>query len=95
MYLGGGAISADCSAEIMKFAEKTDCPVVSSLMGLGAFPHNHRLYVGLVGMHGRFESNKAASQCDVLITCGARFSDRVAGNRTKIRSPRQRCFILI
>ena len=83
IYLGGGAISADCSAEIMKFAEKTDCPVVSSLMGLGAFPHNHRLYVGLVGMHGRFESNKAASQCDVLITCGARFSDRVAGNRTK------------
>lgn len=83
IYLGGGAISADCSKEIREFAEKLDCPVVSSLMGLGAFNHDHELYVGLIGMHGRFESNKAASQCDVLITCGARFSDRVAGNRVK------------
>ena len=83
IYLGGGAISADCSNEIREFAEKLDCPVVSSLMGLGAFNHDHELYVGLIGMHGRFESNKAAAQCDVLITCGARFSDRVAGNRLK------------
>ncbi|MCC8016561.1 MAG: biosynthetic-type acetolactate synthase large subunit, partial [Clostridiales bacterium] len=83
IYLGGGAISADCSKEIKEFAEKLDCPVVSSLMGLGAFNHDHELYVGLVGMHGRFESNRAAAQCDVLITCGARFSDRVAGNRLK------------
>lgn len=83
IYLGGGAISADCSKEIREFAEKLDCPVVSSLMGLGAFNHDHELYVGLIGMHGRFESNKAAAQCDVLITCGARFSDRVAGNRVK------------
>lgn len=83
IYFGGGAISADCSKEIREFAEKLDCPVVSSLMGLGAFNHDHELYVGLIGMHGRFESNKAAAQCDVLITCGARFSDRVAGNRVK------------
>lgn len=83
IYLGGGAISADCSKEIREFAEKLDCPVVSSLMGLGAFNHDHELYVGLIGMHGRFESNKAAAQCDVLITCGARFSDRVAGNKVK------------
>ncbi len=83
IYLGGGAISADASSEIREFAEKLDAPVVSSLMGLGAFSNGHELYVGLIGMHGRFESNKAAAQCDVLITCGARFSDRVAGNRTK------------
>ncbi len=83
IYLGGGAISADASEEIKAFAEKLDAPVVSSLMGLGAFSSAHELYSGLIGMHGRFESNKAASQCDVLITCGARFSDRVAGNRTK------------
>ena len=83
IYLGGGAISSDCSRQIRKFAEKLDCPVVSSLMGLGAFDHDSPLYVGLIGMHGRFESNKAASQCDLLIACGARFSDRVAGNRLK------------
>ena len=83
IYLGGGAISANAGEEIKAFAEKLDAPVVSSLMGLGAFDNGHELYAGLIGMHGRFESNKAASQCDVLITCGARFSDRVAGNRTK------------
>ena len=52
-------------------------------MGLGAFPYGHPLHVGLIGMHGHFEANKAAHDCDVLITCGARFSDRVAGNRKK------------
>lgn len=83
IYLGGGAISSDASEKIAKFARKIDAPVVSSLMGLGAYPNGDDLYLGLIGMHGRFESNKAASQCDVLITCGARFSDRVAGNRTK------------
>ncbi len=83
IYLGGGAISSDASEEIRAFAEKLDAPVVSSLMGLGAFSSAHELYAGLIGMHGRFESNKAASQCDVLIACGARFSDRVAGNRAK------------
>lgn len=83
IYLGGGAISSDARSKIEKFAKKIDAPVVSSLMGLGACPNGNDLYLGLIGMHGRFESNKAASQCDVLVTCGARFSDRVAGNRTK------------
>ncbi len=83
IYLGGGTISANASAEIKVFAEKLDIPVVSSLMGIGAFDSSNKLYVGLIGMHGRFESNKAASECDVLIVCGARFSDRVAGDRNK------------
>lgn len=83
LYLGGGAISSDASKEIEEFSKKLDAPVVSSLMGLGAFPNGNERYLGLIGMHGRFESNRAASQCDVLIVCGARFSDRVAGNRTK------------
>lgn len=86
IYLGGGAISSNASKEIVKFAEKIDAPVVSSLLGLGTFNSSHPLYVGFIGMHGRFESNRAASQCDVLITCGARFSDRVAGNRVKFAS---------
>lgn len=83
IYVGGGAISSNVGEDFITFAEKIDAPVVSSLMGLGAFPHDHPLHVGLIGMHGHFESNKAAHDCDVLITCGARFSDRVAGNRKK------------
>ncbi len=83
IYLGGGVISANASDELKAFAEKLDIPVVSSLMGLGSMNNDNDLYVGLIGMHGRFESNRAAAQCDVLIACGARFSDRVAGNREK------------
>ncbi len=83
IYVGGGAILSEASDVLKAFAEKIDAPVVSSLMGLGAFPNGHELHVGLIGMHGRFESNKAAHDCDVLIACGARFSDRVAGNRAR------------
>lgn len=83
IYVGGGAISSNVGNDLVTFAEKIDAPVVSSLMGLGAFPNGHELHLGLIGMHGHFECNKAAHECDVLITCGARFSDRVAGNRAK------------
>lgn len=83
IYVGGGAILSDVGEALVTFAEKIDAPVVSSLMGLGAFPNGHPLHLGLIGMHGHFECNKAAHDCDVLITCGARFSDRVAGNRKK------------
>lgn len=83
IYVGGGAILANASEQLVKFAEKIDAPVVSSLMGLGAFPNGHPLHLGLIGMHGHFECNKAAHDCDVLIVAGARFSDRVAGNRAK------------
>ena len=83
VYVGGGAILSDVGEDLIKFAEKLDAPVASTLMGLGAFPNGHPLHLGLIGMHGRFECNKAAHDCDVLITCGARFSDRVAGNRAR------------
>lgn len=83
IYVGGGAVLSDIGEDLITFAEKIDAPVVSSLMGLGAFPNGHPLHLGLIGMHGHFECNKAAHDCDVLITCGARFSDRVAGNRAK------------
>ena len=81
IYAGGGTILSDVGEDLITFAEKLDAPVVSTLMGLGAFPNGHPLHLGLIGMHGHFECNKAAHDCDVLITCGARFSDRVAGNR--------------
>ena len=83
IYCGGGSVSSNVGKDLIRFAEKIDCPVVSSLMGLGAFPYGHPLHLGLIGMHGHFECNKAAHDCDVLIVCGARFSDRVAGNRAK------------
>lgn len=83
IYVGGGAILSGVSEDLITFAEKIDAPVVSSLMGLGAFPNGHPLHMGLIGMHGHFEANKAAHDCDVLIVAGARFSDRVAGNRKK------------
>ena len=57
--------------------------VCSSMMGLGGFPPEHRLWLGMVGMHGTYAANKAARECDLLLVCGARFSDRVAGNRTQ------------
>lgn len=83
IYAGGGAILSEIGEDFITFAEKIDAPVVSSLMGLGAFPYGHPLHMGLIGMHGHFEANKAAHDCDVLIVAGARFSDRVAGNRKK------------
>ncbi|MBR3149027.1 MAG: biosynthetic-type acetolactate synthase large subunit [Eubacterium sp.] len=83
IYCGGGTVLSGIGEDLITFAEKIDAPVVSTLMGLGAFPNGHPLHLGLIGMHGHFECNKAAHDCDVLITCGARFSDRVAGNRSK------------
>ena len=83
LYVGGGTVLSDASEALITFAEKLDAPVVSTLMGLGAFPNGHPLHLGLIGMHGHYECNKAAHDCDVLIACGARFSDRVAGNRSK------------
>ncbi|MDD6728038.1 MAG: biosynthetic-type acetolactate synthase large subunit [Eubacteriales bacterium] len=83
IYAGGGAVASNVGEDLITFAEKIDAPVVSSLMGLGSFPNGHPLHMGLIGMHGHFEANKAAHDCDVLIVCGARFSDRVAGNRKK------------
>ena len=83
IYAGGGTVSSDVGEALITFAEKLDAPVVSTLMGLGAFPNGHPLHLGLIGMHGHYECNRAAHDCDVLIACGARFSDRVAGNRFK------------
>ncbi len=83
IYMGGGVISADASQELVALAEKLDCPVASSVMGLGGFPQSHRLYMGTIGMHGGYETGKATDNCDLILTIGARFSDRVAGDREK------------
>lgn len=80
LYIGGGVIAAGAANYVRALAEKLDIPVCASLMGLGGFPADHPLWLGMVGMHGTKAANCATRDCDALIVCGARFSDRVAGN---------------
>jgi len=78
-YTGGGVISSNAHKELTWLAQKLQIPVTSTLMGLGAFPGNDRLWLGMLGMHGTYYANKAVQECDVLIAAGARFDDRVTG----------------
>ena len=80
IYVGGGAVISGASKELKEFAEKIDSPVCDTLMGKGAFDAQNPLYTGMIGMHGTKTSNLGVSECDLLITLGARFSDRVIGN---------------
>lgn len=80
IYSGGGIISSGAHKELIEFAEKFQVPVATSLMGIGGFPETHRLSTGLIGMHGSKASNMAATECDLLIAVGARFSDRVTSS---------------
>ncbi len=83
IYAGGGILSANAGDEFKTFAELIDAPVCCSLMGLGCIPASHPLCVGNIGMHGGYETGMATAECDLMIACGARFSDRVAGDREK------------
>ncbi|MDR0444376.1 MAG: biosynthetic-type acetolactate synthase large subunit [Treponema sp.] len=80
LFAGGGVILSGASAEVKKIAEQLNAPVALSLMGMGAFPHDHPLCTGLIGMHGTTASNKAVQKSDLLIAIGARFSDRVTSS---------------
>ena len=77
IYVGGGVNSSNANGALVEFVEKIKAPVCCSLMGLGGFPADHPLFTGMIGMHGTKPSNLAATQCDLLIAVGARFSDRV------------------
>ena len=79
LYVGGGVIQSNASAELRAMAEKLKCPVTTTLHGLGSFPENNPLSLGMLGMHGTWYSNIAVHYCDVLIAVGARFDDRVTG----------------
>ena len=83
MLVGGGAIQADCSCEIKELAENTGMPIVSTLMGLGSFPGDHRQFLGMSGMHGHKLANLAISESDVVVVVGSRFSERVTGDRNR------------
>ena len=87
IFVGGGAVIANASEEIRTLAHRIQAPVCDSLMGKGAFSGEDELYTGPVGMHGTKTSNYAMCECDLLITLGARFSDRVTGD-TKTFAPK-------
>ena len=83
IFVGGGAITSGAAEELRKFAHTINSPVTDSLMGKGAFSGEDELYTGMLGMHGTKTSNLGVTKCDLLITVGARFSDRVTGNAQK------------
>lgn len=83
IYAGGGVISSGASAELVEFAKKINAPVCCSLMGIGGMPGCEELYFGNLGMHGMYETGMATLNADCIIAIGARFSDRVAGDREK------------
>ncbi|MDR3295917.1 MAG: biosynthetic-type acetolactate synthase large subunit, partial [Clostridiales Family XIII bacterium] len=80
IYAGGGVILSGASEELTAFAEKSQIPVATTLMCLGAFDRRSPLSLGMVGMHGETDSNLAVHNSDLLISVGARFSDRVTGD---------------
>ncbi len=79
IYAGGGVITAGGHNELREFAEKINSPVTLTLMGLGAFPGDHPLFLGMLGMHGTAYANYATMNADLIIAVGARFDDRVTG----------------
>ena len=86
IYAGGGVVASGAYEELMEMVNKINSPIATSLMAMSAFPYNHPLYTGMIGMHGSKASNILTSKCDLLITLGARFSDRVISNQNHIRN---------
>ncbi|MDX2080869.1 MAG: biosynthetic-type acetolactate synthase large subunit [Terrimicrobiaceae bacterium] len=83
IYCGGGVISGNASAELLEFAERTQIPVATTLMGIGSFPENHPLSLKWLGMHGTVYANNAVNEADLLLAIGVRFDDRVTGKVEK------------
>lgn len=83
LIVGQGVMLSGAEKALLEFAEKTGVPVASTLLGLGVFPGNHKQFVGMVGMHGNYAPNVKTNECDVLMTVGMRFDDRVTGDVSK------------
>jgi acetolactate synthase-1/2/3 large subunit len=90
IYAGGGVINANASAALRAFSAAYQIPVASTLMGLGGFDTKHPLSLHMLGMHGTASANYAVDDCDLLITLGARFDDRVAGVPAKFAAKAKR-----
>jgi acetolactate synthase-1/2/3 large subunit len=80
---GHGVLLSGAQDDLKTFAEKTGIPVALTLLGLSAFPSGHRLYAGMLGMHGNYAPNLLTNQADLIIAIGMRFDDRVTGNISK------------
>ncbi len=83
VYTGGGAILSDASKSLTELVDTLKFPSTSTLMGLGAIPASNPYFMGMLGMHGTYESNMAMYECDVMLAVGARFDDRVTGDLAK------------
>ncbi len=83
LYIGGGAIISGCHEQLLKLAERLKLPVVSTLMGLGAFPGTHKNSLGMLGMHGAYEANMAMHNADLIFGVGVRFDDRTTNSVEK------------
>ncbi|MCX6993281.1 MAG: biosynthetic-type acetolactate synthase large subunit [Kiritimatiellaeota bacterium] len=79
LYVGGGAIAANAAEEVTQLARKAKIPVTTTLLGLGSFPETDQLALRMLGMHGSVTANYATHHCDLLVSIGARFDDRVTG----------------
>ena len=79
IYAGGGVITSGAADELKALAETANVPVTTTLMGLGAFPGDHGLFLGMLGMHGTPAANHAMTESDLIVAIGARFDDRVTG----------------
>lgn len=80
LFLAGGGVNiARANAEFTEVVNKTNVPVVTTIMGRGAVPTNHPLFIGNLGMHGAYAANMAVSECDLLFSIGTRFNDRITG----------------
>lgn len=87
IYGGGGLLIADATKELKKFVEKLQIPVNLTLMGLGAFPANHPLYISMLGMHGSYAANMSVHESDLVISIGGRFDDRATGGNFEKFAP--------
>ena len=83
IYSGGGVVLSRASEALTGFVRSLGYPITSTLMGLGAYPATDNQFVGMLGMHGTYETNMGMHDCDVLIAVGARFDDRVTGETSK------------
>ena len=83
LFVGGGAISAECSEQLIQFAQHLNLPVTASLMGLGVYPSTDKQFLGMLGMHGTYEANNAMHESDLILGIGVRFDDRTTNNLSK------------
>lgn len=83
LYAGGGVVSSRASKELTEFGQAFNFPVTNTLMGLGTYPSNDKQFIGMLGMHGTVEANRAMHNSDLIIAVGARFDDRVTGDLNK------------